>query len=46
VYHIIETSLSAFLLGFLHENLRAGYEEHGKRFHWDISQIAKRYTGK
>jgi len=46
VWQVIETSLSAFLFGFFHENMGAGYEEHGKRFHRDISQIAKMYSGK
>jgi hypothetical protein len=41
-----KTSCAAFRLDFFPDNVRAISDEHGERFHQDISQIEKRYIGK
>jgi len=41
-----ETSFSAFTFGFSSESIGAVSDEHGERFHHDISQNEKRYRGK
>ena len=33
-------------LDFFYENMGAVSDEHGERFHQDISQIGKKYSGK
>jgi hypothetical protein len=43
VWLVIETPFSAFLFGFFSpENMGAISDEHGERFHQDVSQIKKR----
>jgi hypothetical protein len=44
--NIIETSFSSFPFGFFFFNMGAISDEHGERFHHDISQIEERYRGK
>jgi hypothetical protein len=47
VQHVTETSFSPFPFGFFFpENMGAFSDEHGERFHHDISQTEKWYSGK
>lgn len=46
VSHVTETSISALTFGFFFpENMGAVSNEHGKKFHHDVSQTEKRYSG-
>jgi hypothetical protein len=46
VYHVIETSFSAFPFGFFPVNMGAIFDEYRKKGHQDISEIEERLNGK
>ena len=45
VLHVTESSFPGFPSGFFLEKLGTVSDEHGERFHQDISTIEKRYQG-
>jgi len=44
--HVTKNTLPSFAFGFFPENCGSVSDEHGERFHQDISSMEKRHQGK